>query len=43
MRNKLIEGINTMFLDSKNLDLEALKYIFEALSACLESSIKKYL
>ena len=43
MRVKLIEGINSMFIDSKNLDLESLKYVFEALSSCIESSIKKHL
>jgi len=41
LRNKLIEGINTMFIDSKNLYFEELKNIFEALLSCIESSIKK--
>ena len=41
LRNKLIEGINTMFIDSKNLNFEELKYIFDALLSCIESSIKK--
>ena len=42
MRNKLVEGINTMFIDSNNLDFDSLKYIFESLSMCVESSIKRY-
>jgi len=42
MRNKLVEGINTMFIDSNNLDFDSIKYIFESLSMCVESSIKRY-
>ena len=41
LRSKLIDGMNTMFIDSKNLNFEELKYIFEALLSCIESSIKK--
>jgi hypothetical protein len=39
LRKKLCETINTLFLDSKNMDLITLKCIIDALSKCIDISI----
>ena len=41
MRKNLCEGIDAMFIDSKNIDLETLKNIIDALSKCIDLSIIK--
>ena len=41
MRKKLCEKIDTLFLDSKNIDSETLKDIIGALSKCIDLSIIK--